>query len=183
MKGINILLLISIASMICVGCSKDNNKSLIEGTWVAVQASQAENANEEIGHYNKLYITSNEIDFRNSNIQIENDKTVKENLNAEKKYKFEWISKDQLKIDNKIYDIELSKLEMTLRDDNIEIHIKKNSKIRSLGNSKMSSASHNIISTHRSLAAPRSARSDRQEVDSADTSAPTNASRPLPLVA
>ncbi|CAM3148610.1 hypothetical protein PASE110613_17835 [Paenibacillus sediminis] len=126
MKSLITLLIIAILVTLLLGCSKDN-KSQFLGNWEADQASQQEGSNDLLGHFNYLKISSSNINLRNfhNEIGIESGETVKVFDEIDKNLAYEWKSKDQIIINNKLYEIEVSKRELIIKNDKIEIHYNK----------------------------------------------------------
>jgi len=117
--------LLTIVTLIVLlsGCSQDY-KSQFLGDWEAKQASQQEGSNEILGHYNYLNVSSSNIilsTFHNE-VEVDSGKTIKVFDNSDKNLTYEWKSKDQIIVDNKLYEIEVKKKELVIKNNAIEIH-------------------------------------------------------------
>lgn len=123
MKRFITLSIIAILVALLSSCSKDY-KSQFLGAWEADQASQKAGSNELIGHFNYLNVSSSNINLRNFYYTNgdESGETVKAFEELDKNLAYEWKSKDQIIIDDKLYEIEVKKKELVIKNDKIEIH-------------------------------------------------------------
>jgi len=103
------------------GCSK-NNKDLVVGNWASDVASQREGIDEEISHYNYLEVTKSYIKFKSYYIATQDNKTVKQFNETNKSSNYELKPGNKIMIDDKVYEIKLRKNEMTIKNENVEIH-------------------------------------------------------------
>ncbi|TVX96297.1 hypothetical protein [Cohnella terricola] len=109
------------------GCTQ-KNEDLIIGNWVGDQASQKFGVIEELSQYNYLEITNTEVIIKNFVYLMQDNKMVMEFSDGEKQMKYELINKNHITINNKRYTIDLKKNEMTIKNENVELHYKKEGK-------------------------------------------------------
>lgn len=111
-----------ILTLICIsGCSKDKEVRIL-GNWVGDQASQKIGTYEELSQYNYMEITVNEFIMKNFVYSSQDNKMVKIFNQDEKEMKYKLLENDQIQINNKRYKVNLKKNEMTISNENIEIH-------------------------------------------------------------
>jgi len=125
-KRIAFFILMGIA-FFASGCTQKNGDAII-GNWVGDQASQKVGANEELSQYNYLEISNTLIRMKNFVYLMQDNNLVMKFGDDENEMKYEFINKNQILINNKRYTIDLKKDEMTIKNENIEIHYIKESK-------------------------------------------------------
>lgn len=114
---ISTLLLIT---LIISGCT--STKESFIGSWSALQLSQAEGTNEELIHYNYWEVKDNEISFSSFVLITEGGvESIRFDEENKVKYEYKWEAKNQVLINQKIYNIEIKKNKMKVSNDNMEI--------------------------------------------------------------
>lgn len=130
MKLTNLVFILCVASILILGCTQ-NNKVSILGVWEADQVTQREGHDEEefLLKYNQLEITETNIHAVSFPVLITSSgKSGQENIIEEKQdMKYEWKEKNKLLIEDSLYEIEIIKNEMIIKNEATEIHYNKQS--------------------------------------------------------
>lgn len=130
MKLTNLVFILCVASILILGCTQ-NNKVSILGVWEADQVTQREGHDEEefLLKYNQLEITETNIHAVSFPVLITSKgKSGQENIIEEKQdMKYEWKEKNKLLIEDSLYEIEIIKNEMIIKNEATEIHYNKQS--------------------------------------------------------
>ncbi|WP_195576587.1 hypothetical protein [Paenibacillus sp. 1001270B_150601_E10] len=97
------------------------------GVWEGDQATKLVGTEDPLDQYNYLEITNTEFILGSYSISIQRDGTEAKQIISEgqEHMNYKWLSATQILIDNHVYDIELSRKEMTLKNQRIELHFNK----------------------------------------------------------
>ncbi|WP_410769425.1 hypothetical protein [Fontibacillus sp. BL9] len=124
MKRLITLSLMAIMIISLLGCSQDKIQ-LIQGNWVAEFADQKVQTEEELSHYNYLQISPSEIKLMNFTNRIQDKATLRTFDEKSEFMNYEWEGDKQIIINDNRYEIVLKKSNMVIKNENIEIHYKK----------------------------------------------------------
>lgn len=121
MKKLALLLLLAAVMPGLVGCSK-NKDDIIQGYWASESASQKAQTTEELSQYNYLHITPSNMNLKYYTLETQDETLVKVFTDVDENMKYEWISDNQILINDKAYEIMLKKKTMVIKNSNIEIN-------------------------------------------------------------
>lgn len=122
-KLVLLLLLVAILPGL-VGCSK-NKDDIIQGYWASEYASQRAQTTEELSQYNYLHITPGNINLKYYVLETKDQTLTKVFTDVDENMKYEWISDNQILINDKAYEIILKKKTMVIKNSNIEFNFVK----------------------------------------------------------
>lgn len=116
------LMLLLIVLVFLSSCEK-NNKTMLLGVWESDQVSQTEGRDEELGHYNYLEITETSINVKTYNwVSTEGGVHKKKYNEEEKNMNYQWKTEKEILVEDSLFEIDLMKDKMILKNKNIEIH-------------------------------------------------------------
>ncbi|MFC6333080.1 hypothetical protein ACFP56_10630 [Paenibacillus septentrionalis] len=125
MPKIITLLVLLMVPILLSSCMQDN-KSMLLGAWEAEQVSQIVGSDDKLGHYNHLEVTENNVHAKTFNlVSIEGGDLQKQYNEKEKNMNYQWRTEKEILIQDSLYEIELKRDKLVLKNKSIEIHYKK----------------------------------------------------------
>lgn len=119
------MILLLFVSVFLTSCDQDN-KAMLLGVWESDQISQSVGSYEELAHYNYLEITETKINAKSFYLaSIEGGTTQKKYSEEDNSMNYQWKNEKEILVENSLFEIELKKNEMVLKNKNIEIHYNK----------------------------------------------------------